>query len=153
MNPDDPFRLVIPQPLFDAMLAHARAERPNECVGFLAGTLDEGIGTVSLCLPVVNELASPTEFRTEARSLFAAHRAMRAAGADVLAVYHSHPTTAAVPSWKDVELNTYGPAVAWVIVGLTSEPPDVCVWWLSEAGFRPAAFATTPALGDVQARV
>jgi proteasome lid subunit RPN8/RPN11 len=140
MNPDDPFRLAIPHAILDAMLSHARTELPNECVGFLAGTIEDGVGTVSLCLPLVNEWASPTEFLTEARSLFAAYRAMRAAGVDVLAVYHSHPTSAAVPSRKDVERNTYGPDVAWVIVGLSDEEPDVRGWWLSETGYRAATF-------------
>ncbi len=142
MNPDDPFRLVVAPAVREAMLAHARAELPNECVGFLAGTIERGVGTASECLPLVNELASPTEFLTEARSLLAAYRAMRAAGTDVLAVYHSHPTTAAVPSRRDVERNTYGPYVAWVIVGFAGEPPDVRAWWLEESSFRPAAMVT-----------
>lgn len=131
----DPFRLVIPPAIRDAMLAHARAELPNECVGFLAGTA----GVVTQCLPLVNELRSPTEFLTEPRSLFAAYKAMRAAGTDVLAVYHSHPTSAPVPSKKDVARNTYGPAVAWVIVGLAGDEPEVRAWWLSETGYREAS--------------
>jgi len=138
----NPFRLVIPSVVHEAMVDHARTELPNECVGFLAGILEDGVGTVSQCLPLVNELASPTEFLTEARSLFAAYRAMRAAKTEVLAVYHSHPTSAAIPSRKDVERNTYGPDVAWVIIGFGSEPPDVRAWWLTETSFRLATFVT-----------
>ena len=134
----DPFRLVIPPAILDAMLTHARAELPSECVGFLAGTIADGVGTVTQCLPLVNELASPTEFRTEPRSVFAAYKAMRAAGTDVLVVYHSHPTSAPVPSRKDVAQNTYGPDVAWVIVGLAGDEPEVRAWWLSETGYREA---------------
>lgn len=134
----DPFRLVLPQPIVEAMQAHARRELPNECVGFLAGTLVDDLGTVSHCLPLVNELASPTEFLTEAHSLFAAYRAMREAGTELLAVYHSHPASAAIPSRRDVERNTYGPTVAWVILGFATEPPDVRAWWLGEASVRPA---------------
>ena len=136
----DPFRLVIPPSIRDAMLAHARAELPNECVGFLAGTVADGVGTVTQCLPLVNELASPTEFLTERHpSLFAAHRAMRAAGAHELAIYHSHPTSPPVPSKKDIERNTYGPTVAWVIIGLAGDEPQVRAWWLDESGYREAA--------------
>lgn len=142
MNPDDPFRLVIPRTLFDEMLAHARSERPIECVGFLAGTIEKGVAEVSRCLPLVNELASPMEFLTEARSLFTAYRSMRAAGVDVLAVYHSHPSSAAVPSRKDVERNTYGSDVMWVIIGFANERPEVNAWWLSEASYRPATVVT-----------
>lgn len=134
----DPFRLVIPPAILDAMLAHARAELPNECVGFLAGAVADGAGTVTQCLPLVNELQSPTEFLTEPRSAFEAYRAMRTAGTDVLAVYHSHPTSAPVPSKKDVERNTYGPTVAWVIVGLAGDEAEVRAWWLTETGYREA---------------
>ncbi|HET6573898.1 MAG TPA: M67 family metallopeptidase [Fimbriiglobus sp.] len=134
----DPFRLVIPPAVLDAMLAHARAELPSECVGFLAGTVVDGVGSVTQCLPLVNELASPTEFLTEPRSVFAAYKAMRAAGTDVLAVYHSHPTSLPVPSKKDIERNTYGPTVAWVIVGLDGDAPEVRAWWLSDTSYREA---------------
>lgn len=121
------------------MVAHARAELPNECCGFLAGTVADGVGTVTQCFPLVNELASPAEFLTESRSTFQAFRAMRAVGTDVLAVYHSHPTSVPVPSKKDVERNTYGGSVAWVIVGLAGSEPEVRAWWLSEAGYREAS--------------
>ena len=43
----NPFRLVIPPAVRDAMIAHARAELPNECVGFLAGTVVASIGPVT----------------------------------------------------------------------------------------------------------
>jgi proteasome lid subunit RPN8/RPN11 len=135
----DPFRLVIPPAILDAMIAHARAELPNECVGFLAGTVADGVGTVTQGIPLVNELTSPTEFLTEPRSLFAAYKAMRVAGTDVLAVYHSHPTSAPVPSKKDIAQNTYGPTVAWVIIGLASGEPEVRAWWLTETGYREAS--------------
>lgn len=93
------------------LTAAARAALPNECCGFLAGTAD----AVEAILPVVNELASPVAFRTEARSTLAAFRTMRDRGWDLLAVYHSHPTGDAVPSAADLRGNTYGP-IPWVIV-------------------------------------
>jgi proteasome lid subunit RPN8/RPN11 len=133
-----PFRLAIPPAVLDAMLAHSWVELPNECVGFLAGTIADGVGSVTQCLPLVNELQSPTEFLTEPRSVLTAFRAMRESGTDVLAVYHSHPTSPPVPSKKDVERNTYGPDVAWVIVGLASGEPEVRIWWLTETGYREA---------------
>src|SRR5947209_1384872 len=100
-----PFRLVVPRDLYDAMLAQALSERPNECCGLLAGVVEGGVGRVSRRYPLVNEAASPVEYLSEPRSLFEAHRDMWKSGLDVLAVYHSHPTSAAVPSRKDVERN------------------------------------------------
>ena len=38
----DSFQLVVPQLVLDAVIEHAKAELPNECVGFLAGRLSTG---------------------------------------------------------------------------------------------------------------
>ncbi|MFO0847277.1 MAG: M67 family metallopeptidase [Gemmataceae bacterium] len=129
--------LLIPRSVFDQMTAHARAALPAEGCGFLAGIA----GEVTHFLPLVNELASPTAFATEAKSVFAAYKTMRAAGTDVLAIYHSHPTSAPVPSRHDLAQNTYGPGVAWVIVGLAGDDPEVRVWWLSDDGYSEAEWA------------
>ena len=139
MNPDEPFRLLIPAGIVTAMLDHARTELPNECVGFLAGTIVDRVGTVSLFLPLGNALASPTAFRTEDTSLFAAAKTMRAADTDVLAIYHSHPTSAPIPSAKDLRDNSYGPNVIWLIISNQTEPPEVRGWWL-DADYRPATW-------------
>ncbi len=139
MKPDEPFRLLIPAHIFTAMLDHARVDLPNECVGFLAGTIENGVGAVAQFLPLSNALASPTAFETEVKSLFAAYKAMRLTGTDVLAIYHSHPTSAPLPSSTDLASNTYGPNVMWLIISPKTEPPDVCGWWLT-ADYRSATW-------------
>ena len=105
--------LTLPAAVLDALLAHARRESPRECCGVLGGA--EGVVTVAL--PVENELASPTAFRTAPRSMLAADRALRAAGVELLAVYHSHPTSAATPSATDLRENPHGERVLCVIAG------------------------------------
>jgi proteasome lid subunit RPN8/RPN11 len=129
--------LVIPRPVLDAVVAHARAESPNECCGLLAGAA----GRVSHHVPLRNALASPTEYLTDARDLLAAMRAAWHGGVEVLAIYHSHPAAAPVPSRKDLERNHWGEAVVHLIVGLAGPEPEVRAWWLGEADYRPAAWA------------
>ncbi len=122
------------------MVAHALAERPNECCGLLAGRVEDGpprVGRVVERFPLVNAAGSPVEFVSEPASMFAAVRAMHAAGLDILAVYHSHPTSAAVPSRTDRERN-YSPDVATAIVSLHGPEPDVRVWWLTADDAREA---------------
>ena len=131
-------RLLIPRPLLDAVLAHTRAELPNECCGLLAGVGADGVGRVTQHFPVGNDLASPTEYATNARDMLAALRATREAGTEVLAIYHSHPTSAPVPSRKDLERNFWGETAAHVIVGLAGDEPDVRAWWLTETDYRSA---------------
>ncbi len=65
--------LTIPRTIFDAMLAHAKSELPNECCGLIAGSN----GHATLHFPLVNELHSPTAYRSEPRSMLAAVKAMR----------------------------------------------------------------------------
>ena len=131
-------RLVIPDGLLDSVIAHARGEMPNECCGILAGMISEGIGYVFMRAPVRNDLASPTAYRTNAADLFAAFRAMRPKGEEVLAIYHSHPATEPIPSRRDLEENTYGETVVHLIVGLGGPEPSVRAWWLAEGSFREA---------------
>jgi [CysO sulfur-carrier protein]-S-L-cysteine hydrolase len=137
-----PFQLRLPRPILAAMVAQALAERPNECCGLLAGIIvteeaNVRIGRVVERFPLVNALASPTEYESEPRGMFEAVRAMRRRGLDVLAVYHSHPTSEAVPSKKDLVRN-YSPEVVNFIISLTTEPPTVRGWWLSESEYREA---------------
>ena len=69
--------------------------------------------------------------------MFAAIRAMLQRGLVELAVYHSHPTSAPVPSRTDLERN-YSPEVVNVIISLAGEAPSVRAWWLTDTDYREA---------------
>jgi proteasome lid subunit RPN8/RPN11 len=125
-----PFRLSIPKAIYDAMIAHAYAELPAECCGLLAGKISNGIGQVSEHFPLVNALKSPTEYESDAPSMFAAHKAMRASGTEVLAIYHSHPTSEPIPSQRDLE-RSYAEKVVNLIIGLRGATAEVRGWWLN----------------------
>jgi proteasome lid subunit RPN8/RPN11 len=120
------------------MLDQAQSELPNECCGILAGRIVDGVGRVEMRYPLVNELASPTEYSAEAKSLITAHKDMRARGIIELAVYHSHPTSAPIPSRTDRERNFYGTLVVFLIIGLKDARPEVRSWWLRERDFVEA---------------
>jgi proteasome lid subunit RPN8/RPN11 len=62
--------------------------------------------------------------------MFAAVRDMERRGIEVLAVYHSHPASAAVPSRKDRERN-YSPDVVNLIISLQDGTPRMRGWWLT----------------------
>ena len=130
--------LALPDSLLAEVIAHARAELPAECCGLLAGTVGDGVGTATARFPIRNELRSPTDYRTDARDMLAAFRAMRAGGLELLAIYHSHPTSAPVPSARDLTHNTYGESVVHLIVGLGGAEPEVRGWWLGEGEYREA---------------
>lgn len=125
----DRFILRIPYAIHAEILDHARAELPNECVGMLVGSAD---GVVQERYPLVNALYCPTRFLTEPRSMLAAEKRRRVSGSEVLAIYHSHPTSRAVPSRYDVA-DHYAVEVMCVIVGFDGEP-SVRGWWLGAEG-------------------
>jgi [CysO sulfur-carrier protein]-S-L-cysteine hydrolase len=133
----------VPRGVYDAMVAHALAERPNECCGLLAGRLGpEGAGVpvaqVVAHYPLANAAASPTRYDAEPRGLLSAHRDMWARGLELLAVYHSHPTSEPVPSRTDHEKWFHGPEVVCLIVSLLTDPPLARGWWMTEAGHHEA---------------
>lgn len=134
-----PFRLQVPREIIDAMLADAAAELPNECCGLLAGRLSDGAGWVTHRYPLVNAAASPREYLSSPESMFAAVRDMHLLGIDVLAVYHSHPTSEPVPSRADLERN-YSPDVINLIISFQGPIPQVQGWWLTETDYREAAW-------------
>lgn len=124
------------------MLDQARAELPNECCGLLAGKVRpaaEGLaaGEVLRCYPLVNELASPVEFLSEPRSMFQATRDIDRLGLEILAVYHSHPTTDPVPSRTDCE-RSYYPELMNLIISLKDGQPRLAAWWVTPDGHSAA---------------
>ncbi|HTU92750.1 MAG TPA: M67 family metallopeptidase [Gemmataceae bacterium] len=130
--------LNIPRCVYEGMLWHARAEHPLECCGLLAGVARaDGVGEVRLRYPLLNAAASAVEFESEPRSHFSADRDIRRQGLDVLAIYHSHPTSAPLPSRKDLE-RSWSADVVNLIVSLATMPPRVRAWWLSAEMYREA---------------
>jgi [CysO sulfur-carrier protein]-S-L-cysteine hydrolase len=144
VNESPRFLLRIPHLLYEKMLAQAAAELPNECCGLLAGRLG-GNGTsaqVTQLYALVNERASPSEFVSEPKSMFTAMKAMRQEAIEVLAVYHSHPTSEPIPSKRDQEMS-YSSTVMNLIIGLANEKPEVCGWWLLENEYFAGSLEVT----------
>ena len=117
--------LQIPREIVDAMVAHCVREAPLECCGILCGIAPR----VSLFYPLRNENQSETRYNADPHDLIAAHIDFRRRGAEILALYHSHPRWDAIPSNTDLAENYYGP-VPRIIVSLKGDVPDVRVWRL-----------------------
>jgi proteasome lid subunit RPN8/RPN11 len=136
------------------MMAQAFAELPNECCGFLAGrpvsadpaaaaALDKPgqgvpVARVMWRYPLINEAKSPVTYNAESRSMFQAIRHMRRKGWEILAIYHSHPTSDAIPSRTDLERNYYGEGVIYLIISFKGKKLELRGWWLRERDYRPA---------------
>jgi proteasome lid subunit RPN8/RPN11 len=122
--------LLIPRDIHDEMVAHCLREAPLECCGILGGVTPR----VSSFHPLGNAAASETRYDADPRDLISAVVALRQRGADILAIYHSHPRWEAVPSATDLRENHYGP-VPRIIVSLKDPTPAVRVWQLEPDSF------------------
>jgi [CysO sulfur-carrier protein]-S-L-cysteine hydrolase len=131
--------LVIPEDVYDAMIAHSVRDSPLECCGLLAGFPP----FVSSIHPLRNALASETRYDADPRDLIEAHLAFRARNADLLAIYHSHPRSSAMPSRTDLELNFHGD-VPRIIISLLGKVPEMRIWRLDESSYEELEWRITP---------
>ena len=115
---------------FREMTKHATEQAPRECCGLVGGTADGRARTV---YRMRNVSADPlVTYEAAPEDLFAAQRAMRECGEQLLAIYHSHPRSAdPKPSDTDVRL-AYYPSAVYFIVGLGNEEPFLRAFRISE---------------------
>lgn len=92
--------LTLPDDLLEAIVAHARADHPDEACGVIAGP--EGKDTPTRFIPMVNAARSPTFYEFDSRDLLALYRDMDERGEEPVVIYHSHTATEAYPSRTDI---------------------------------------------------
>lgn len=100
-----PGGLAISEELAEAMLAHARAEAPIEACGLLSG--DAAAGSATTYHPARNALGSPLRFDLHPEDLVRITFEIESAGQELVAVFHSHPRSPAVPSATDLREARY----------------------------------------------
>jgi [CysO sulfur-carrier protein]-S-L-cysteine hydrolase len=94
------------------MQSHARQQPPIECCGMLAGR----DAVTTRAFPATNAAKNPaTEYEIAPKQLFQLTRDIRAAGLELLGIYHSHPNGKNDPSPRDIE-QAYYPDVAYFII-------------------------------------
>ncbi len=132
------FRLLLPRQIYSAMVAQARSELPNECCGILAAPQKSTpIRWVERQYALINAAASPVLYESDAMSMFKAFKDMRKRGLEIVAIYHSHPTSAPIPSKTDLKRN-YSPEIVNFIISLTRDSTDIKGWWLTATEYHPA---------------
>jgi proteasome lid subunit RPN8/RPN11 len=129
--------ILVPVGIAREMVEHARRDAPKECCGLLAGC---GAAVHSI-YPLTNESERADEEFFVGPGLVAPFRTMRERKEELIGIYHSHPTSRAVPSQKDLERNYYPEAVHF-IVSLAGASPQIEAYRLSAAGYEPATWRT-----------
>ncbi len=111
--------LVLPAGLAHELLAHARAELPNEACGLLSGSLATGHAT--RFHPARNLEASPLRYDVHPEDLVRITFAIEDAGEELVAIFHSHTHSPAVPSATDLRAAMY-PDPSYLLASLAD--PD-----------------------------
>lgn len=126
--------LTIPGAVADQLLAHARSELPNEACGLLAGDLASG--TATAFHPARNAEASPLRYNVHPDDLVRIVFAIEDEGQDLVAIFHSHTRSPAVPSATDRRTAQY-PDAYYVLATLAdpgAAPADSLRAWCIRAG-------------------
>lgn len=118
-----PRKLMIPEYIYHRMISHCVEEKPLEACGLLVG---EG-SRVLAGYAADNEHRSAVVYKVDDRQLLHVFREMRTDRQEIIAIYHSHVRTDAVPSRTDIEQATW-PEAFYVIVSLAQRRPQVRAW-------------------------
>ena len=112
--------LRIRQDLHDKIVAHARADHPDEACGVLAGPA--GSDRPDRFIPMTNAARSPTFYEFDSTEQFHVWQQMDAADEEPVVLYHSHTATEAYPSRTDVSYASE-PGAHYVLVS-TRDPQE-----------------------------
>jgi proteasome lid subunit RPN8/RPN11 len=112
--------LTISKTVLDRIIDHAKAELPNEACGYLAGNNNE----VTKAYELTNIDHSPEHFSFDPSEQFKTVKDARNNGLEIVANFHSHPSSPARPSIEDIRL-AFDPSISYVIVSLADIEPVV----------------------------
>ncbi|QBR93836.1 Mov34/MPN/PAD-1 family protein [Nocardioides euryhalodurans] len=94
--------LTIEQATYDAIVAHAKRDHPDEACGIVAGP--EGSDRPERFVEMVNAAGSPTFYEFDSTDLLHLYQEMDRADEEPVVIYHSHTATEAYPSRTDIGL-------------------------------------------------
>jgi proteasome lid subunit RPN8/RPN11 len=124
--------MELPRPMFEDMVAHARADLPNEACGVIAGDRGKPVRLY----PMRNAEQSPVVYRFDEREQLQVFNEIEEKGWELLGLFHSHTHTEAYPSptdraqahWRDPvtgEESAAYPGTKYLILSLAEQDPLV----------------------------
>ncbi len=105
--------LTIQRATYDAIVAHAKRDHPDEACGIVAGP--EGSDLPDRLVEMVNAAGSPTFYEFDSSDLLQLYKEMDANDEEPVVIYHSHTATEAYPSVTDIGLASE-PGAHYVLV-------------------------------------
>lgn len=110
-------QLIMQTSDYEAMIAHAKKELPNEACGLIAGTIAEDKKIIEKVYFLTNIDQSNEHFSLDPKEQLAAIKDMRANGWLPFGNWHSHPESPSRPSEEDKRL-AYDSSASYLILSL-----------------------------------
>ncbi|MDT8406917.1 MAG: M67 family metallopeptidase [Methylococcales bacterium] len=128
MNNSD-LPLILPRKLTQQLLALAQMTPDQEICGLIGARND----IPCQCYPVPNQAHIPeTQYQMAPDAQIATLKTLRERGETLFAIYHSHPTSPAWPSSKDLRQANYPDCLYLIISLATKGVLEIRGFWLNE---------------------
>ena len=98
---------------YDAIIAHAKRDHPDEACGIVAGPA--GSDRAERLVEMVNAAGSPTFYEFDSGDLLRLYKEFDERDEEPVVIYHSHTATEAYPSRTDINL-AQEPGAHYVLV-------------------------------------
>ncbi|CAN5614556.1 M67 family metallopeptidase [soil metagenome] len=105
--------LTLDQTTYEAIVAHARRDHPDEACGVVAGPV--GSDRAERFIPMLNAAMSPTFYEFDSGELLRLYQDLDDRDEEPVVIYHSHTATEAYPSRTDISL-AQEPGAHYVLV-------------------------------------
>ena len=109
-------KLEISRRDLDLIQGELEENSPYEACGVLVGTIEGDTAVVEKAAPITNSNRTTQSFELEPKEFYNAWNNAEKNGREIIGVYHTHPSSSAVPSEWDRETMQNDPSV-WLIAG------------------------------------
>ncbi|MBF0623795.1 MAG: M67 family metallopeptidase [Magnetococcales bacterium] len=130
---------AMPRVIVNRILGHAQRCAPEECVGILSG---HG-RTIAGWHPLTNTLHDSQRFLADPGEQITLFKQLREQGAELVAIYHSHPVGSGQPSILDREENHYPNALHLIVALGTDGRLELNGFLLIDGRFQPQELSVT----------
>ena len=140
-------KLPLLQNVANVLRNHSKQNPAHECCGLLAGRN----GTITRAFAATNAAINPaTSYEIALPELFSLMREIRAAGLELLGVYHSHPNGKNEPSPRDIAWAYYPDAAYFILSPLPDAPRPIRAFSIRGHSVTELEIQAVPSEGDTQ---
>lgn len=132
-------KLIFPAKCYEELINYGRSKLPFEVCGILSGYNNN----VQSIWKLKNEMNSSSRFFVGKKAVEETLQQISQKEEKVIAIYHSHPTTAPVPSYVDI-INHPDSEVKMIIISYKTKKPIVKCYSVQNGAYKEWPFFIEP---------